>query len=76
MEKLKLNHDAKNYTLAANAHDEASSTVLTSRGAALVVSKRPTQTPGPTDILIEVHSIALNPVDHIQRKTFCSKFIL
>ena len=33
-----------------------------------MVTKRPTPAPGPNDILVEVKAIALNPVDHIQRK--------
>jgi NADPH:quinone reductase-like Zn-dependent oxidoreductase len=46
---------------------EHDSVVLKSRGAALVVEKRLTVNPGPGQLLIEVASIALNPVDHIQR---------
>ena len=48
---------------------EHDAVLLASRGAALVVAKRATPTPGPKEILIEVHSIALNPLDHLQRKT-------
>ena len=47
---------------------EHDAVLLTARGAALVVTKRPTPNPGPNEILIDVRSIALNPVDHIQRK--------
>ncbi|RDL37398.1 Uncharacterized protein BP5553_04831 [Venustampulla echinocandica] len=45
---------------AANQHLAA---VLPSKGSSLSVTYRPTPKPGPTDILIEVKSIALNPID-------------
>jgi NADPH:quinone reductase-like Zn-dependent oxidoreductase len=38
-----------------------------SKGSPLIVEHRPTPTPGPHDLLIEVKSIALNPIDHYQR---------
>lgn len=41
--------------------------VLPSKGSALDVVYRPTPTPGPNELLIEVKSIALNPVDVFQR---------
>lgn len=41
--------------------------ILPSKGSALELTHRPTPTPGPKEILIEVKAIALNPVDCIQR---------
>lgn len=41
--------------------------ILPSVGSALEVIHRPTPTPGPTELLIEVKSVALNPIDWIQR---------
>ena len=43
--------------------------ILHSAGSALDVTYRPTPTPGPTELLIEVKSVALNPIDWIQRDT-------
>ena len=41
--------------------------LLPAQGSALEVTQRPTPTPGPRELLIEVKSIALNPVDWKQR---------
>ncbi|MCJ1264615.1 hypothetical protein MMC22_004489 [Lobaria immixta] len=41
--------------------------VLPAKGSALEVVNRQTPTPGPNELLIEVKSIALNPVDHYMR---------
>lgn len=41
--------------------------VLASKGSPLEVTQRPTPTPGPNELLVEVKSIALNPVDWYQR---------
>ncbi len=41
--------------------------ILPSKGARLEVSPRPTPTPGPDELLIEVKCVALNPVDYYQR---------
>ena len=41
--------------------------ILPSKGSALEVTHRPPPTPGPAELLIEVKSIALNPVDYYQR---------
>ncbi|TPX30332.1 hypothetical protein SmJEL517_g06086 [Synchytrium microbalum] len=41
--------------------------VLPSRAANLVLLERPTPIPGPNEVLIEVKSIALNPIDNYQR---------
>jgi len=43
-------------------------TILPSKGAEFEVTHRPTPTPGPNELLIEVKSIALNPVDYYQRE--------
>ena len=42
-------------------------TILNAPGTRLEVTNRPTPTPGPNELLIEVKSIALNPIDHYQR---------
>jgi NADPH:quinone reductase-like Zn-dependent oxidoreductase len=41
--------------------------ILPSQGASLGVTHRPTPTPGPDEIFIDVKAIALNPVDYFQR---------
>ena len=41
--------------------------ILLSKGAPLSVGSRPTPTPGPNELLIEVNSIALNPIDYNMR---------
>lgn len=41
--------------------------ILPSKGHPLELVERPTPTPGPTDLLIQVKSIALNPIDHYMR---------
>ncbi|KAK7546049.1 chaperonin 10-like protein [Phyllosticta citricarpa] len=43
--------------------------VFTAAGSPLEIQDRPTLTPGPNDLISEVKSIALNPVDHMQRET-------
>lgn len=50
--------------MATPTHDAA---VLTSKGGRLSVQKILTQNPGPDEILINVKSIALNPVDYYMR---------
>lgn len=42
--------------------------ILPSKGSRLEVTHRPTPTPGPKELLIEVKSIAINPIDWIQRE--------
>lgn len=41
--------------------------ILPSKGSPLQVTHRPTPNPGVNDLLIEVKSIALNPIDWLQR---------
>lgn len=41
--------------------------ILPEKGARLQVQSRPTPTPGATELLIQVKSVALNPVDYYQR---------
>ena len=41
--------------------------IIPSKASALEVTYRPTPTPGPNELLIEVRSIALNPFDYYQR---------
>ncbi|KAL2819216.1 chaperonin 10-like protein [Aspergillus granulosus] len=41
--------------------------VLPQKGGPFVVETQPTLEPGPGEMLIEVHTIAVNPVDHAQR---------
>ncbi|KAL9118868.1 MAG: hypothetical protein Q9187_004577 [Circinaria calcarea] len=40
--------------------------ILPSKGSAFEITYRPTPTPGPNELLVEVKSIALNPIDHYQ----------
>ncbi|KAK9353251.1 chaperonin 10-like protein [Lipomyces doorenjongii] len=47
--------------------DQHLAALLPSAGASLEVTHRPTPTPGPHELLIEVKSVALNPVDWAQR---------
>ena len=41
--------------------------ILPSKGSRLEVTYRLTPTPGPSDLLIAVKAIAVNPIDHYQR---------
>ena len=41
--------------------------ILPSKGARFEKVTRPTPTPGPNDVMIEVSAIALNPIDYYQR---------
>ena len=41
--------------------------ILSSLGNPLQLTTLPTPTPGPDEVLIKIHSLALNPVDHFQR---------
>lgn len=43
--------------------------VLTAVGTNLTLVERPTPTPGPDELLIQVKSVALNPIDWKQRET-------
>jgi NADPH:quinone reductase-like Zn-dependent oxidoreductase len=40
--------------------------MLLTKGGPLTLCHRPTATPGPNDLLIAVHAVALNPVDYYQ----------
>src|SRR5579859_4538219 len=53
-------------TTSAGQHIAA---VLPSKGHGLQVGPRPTPTPGPNDLLIEVKAIALKPIDYYMRDT-------
>ncbi|KAL4781771.1 chaperonin 10-like protein [Aspergillus varians] len=41
--------------------------ILPEKGSPLSITPRQTPTPGPTEVLVKVHAIAINPVDHYQR---------
>ena len=41
--------------------------VLPSKGEPFEITNRPTPQPGPNELLIEVHAIALNPIDYYMR---------
>lgn len=41
--------------------------ILPQKGGPLSVGERTTPEPGPTEVLIEVKAVALNPVDYYQR---------
>lgn len=49
--------------------DTHTAAVLSSQGAPLTITTVPTPTPGPSDLLISVQSIALNPIDVYLRDT-------
>lgn len=54
--------------MSSTTSGEHLAAILPSNAAGVLeVSKRPTPTPGPGDLLVEVKSIALNPVDYYQR---------
>lgn len=59
-----IQQQIRNMSTTSGQHIAA---VLPSKGHALEVDLRPTPTPGPTDLLIEVKSIALNPIDYYMR---------
>lgn len=42
--------------------------ILPSKGSPLELTHRPTPTPGPNELLIEVKSIAVNPIDYYMRE--------
>ncbi|KAJ3133531.1 hypothetical protein HK100_004361 [Physocladia obscura] len=48
---------------------EHKAAISNKRGEELKVATRPTPTPGPGEVLIQVKSVALNPIDHVQRDT-------
>ncbi|KAM3086514.1 hypothetical protein ACMFMF_000463 [Clarireedia jacksonii] len=52
---------------AASSLRQHLAAILPDRGSLLKVAQRPTPIPGPGELLIDVHSIALNPIDHYQR---------
>lgn len=41
--------------------------ILNDKGAPLSVTSRPTPIPGPNDVLVQVSSVALNPIDYYMR---------
>ncbi|KAL8917030.1 MAG: hypothetical protein Q9208_008205 [Pyrenodesmia sp. 3 TL-2023] len=41
--------------------------ILNEKGTPLIMTSRPTPTPGPKDVLVEVKSLALNPIDYYMR---------
>lgn len=48
----------------ASTHKAA---ILKKKNTPFVVEQRPTPAPGPKELLIEIKSIALNPIDYLQR---------
>jgi NADPH:quinone reductase-like Zn-dependent oxidoreductase len=52
-------------TISSKQHLAA---ILPSKGSRLEITHRPTPSPGPNELLIEVKSIALNPIDFHQRE--------
>ncbi|KAL8939479.1 MAG: hypothetical protein Q9216_003331 [Gyalolechia sp. 2 TL-2023] len=51
--------------MSSQSHQAA---VLESKGSPLSITTRPTPTPGPNEVLVEVKSIALNPIDNFMRE--------
>ncbi|KAJ5689468.1 hypothetical protein N7462_003860 [Penicillium macrosclerotiorum] len=43
--------------------------VIPQKGGPLAIVQRPTPTPGPKELLLEVKAVAFNPVDYYQRET-------
>ena len=52
---------------AASSSSQHLAAILPSKGSPFVVENRPTPTPGPNELLIDVKSIALNPIDYYMR---------
>ncbi|KAI9801725.1 MAG: hypothetical protein M1833_002407 [Piccolia ochrophora] len=53
--------------MSSSYSDQHVAAILPSKSSALVVVHRPTPTPGPSELLIEAKSIAINPLDWAQR---------
>ncbi|KAG7008540.1 hypothetical protein G7Y79_00005g016810 [Physcia stellaris] len=49
--------------------DKHVAAVIPAQGVSLTITTIPTPTPGPSELLISVHSIALNPIDVAMRDT-------
>ena len=60
----KTKDKATDTSSSSNQHLAA---ILTSKASAIQVAHRPTPTPGPNELLIDVKSIALNQIDWYQR---------
>ncbi|KAI9849290.1 MAG: hypothetical protein M1837_004749 [Sclerophora amabilis] len=54
-------------TSTSTPSDQHLAAILPSKGSSLTITHRPTPTPGPNELLIQVRSIALNPIDCYQR---------
>jgi len=52
---------------SSNSSGQHLAAIAPSKGVPLEVTHRPTPSPGPDDLLIEVESIAVNPIDYYQR---------
>ncbi|KAL8803615.1 MAG: hypothetical protein Q9200_006138 [Gallowayella weberi] len=50
-----------------NSQSQHRATILESKGSPIIIVNRPTPTPGPDEVLVEVKSIALNPIDYYMR---------
>jgi len=59
-------HKATDHTSPEGHHLAA---IQQEKGGPLVIEDRPTPRPGPGEYLVEVHAVALNPVDHVVRDT-------
>ena len=60
-----LPHSAKVLTMSSISEHAAA--VLESKGSPLTVVNRATPSPGPNEVLVEVKSIALNPIDYYSK---------
>ncbi|CAD6441957.1 4938e1ad-1b9f-415c-8fec-5fc7636135e0 [Sclerotinia trifoliorum] len=53
--------------MASTTMSQHLAAIIPEKGSPLKIVHRPTPTPGPTELLIEVHSIACNPIDYYMR---------
>ncbi|KAF7871684.1 hypothetical protein EAF04_003791 [Stromatinia cepivora] len=53
--------------MASTTTSQHLAAIIPDKGGPLKIVHRPTPTPGPTELLIEVRSIACNPIDHYMR---------
>lgn len=53
--------------MASATESQHLAAIIPKKGSPLEIVHRPTPSPGPGELLIEVHSIACNPIDHYMR---------
>ena len=50
-----------------SSSDQHQAAIIPAQGKGLVIENRPTPSPGSGELLVEVKSVALNPLDYVQR---------